>query len=518
MKIELVICVLEDAVDEITLNDLANLTKSAQIDYAEEHAEFSFQVVTRCKELKRVINDSLLDARGSNCLVISDQLISYDAIKQKHIASKTAQALFEQIRETNSVCGLIAITRTKIAHVGGIDANVVLGENWQDNLRKRLKEITARLWYKKPPGNLFHYSGGHLFSVETTPVSDQNTLYQSLELRGSVYNSLGYIEHFDGNPMLEMDAYDLTSLHFVAMDQANGNRIAGSMRLIIPGIDEVTRGFNPEVLEKLSNYQRWCQDIAATSRDPQWWKILQRGTLNALPVMSAFEYFKVPGQFLDIDKTNMPNNICELSRVIVAPEYRGMGISRLLVNHAISVAKELRRKYLWIECAPHHIKMYEKYGFVVKDYQGNRFYERPQRLDTWVVAMYLNLADTPYQQQSESAVCYQLQIAESRGGNGSLLFQFSQQSATDIEQIFDNPITDDQLSGRTDPLKIQIPSTLSNCDIEKFITCLKGLVNRVNVQRLSLQSSTGRTFSFNPNDINSRRRETIESGLHQWLR
>lgn len=519
MKAELIICVLEDVENELTLNDLANLTKRAEIDYVEENAEFVIRMASSSEDLIRVVKSRLGDARGSSCVVISDQLITFDAENHNPKPSSTAEAIFEQVRHSTSVCGLIALTRTTTPHVQGIDANVVSGRKWRDELRRELEKITARLWYKKP-SNIYHI-GGHLFSVEITPVSDQKALLQSLKLRGRVYSALGYIEQSSEKSTIEIDAYDLTAVHFLALDRANRDRLAGTMRLIIPGsspISMVTHRYNP------SNYENWCRNIANTCVDRQWWRTIERGSPTALPVLGAFTYFEVPDQTLEIDESIMPRNICELSRVIVAPEYRGMGISSLLVNHAISVAKELHRQYLWIECAPHHIKMYQKYGFVVKDHQGRIFYERAQRLDTWAVAMFLDLASSQHQIPSANAVCYRLQIAEGRAENGSLLFQFAQQIAADIEQIFDSPLKDDQapepvgVRGTSTPLKKLISSTLICRDIDNFINCLEQLVNRVKVERLSLQHGSGRTFSFNPHDINSSKRKTIESGLLQWFR
>ena len=276
----------------------------------------------------------------------------------------------------------------------------------------------------------------------------------------------------------------------------------------------------------IDQYEDWAREIAKDNVDRQWWKTIMKGAPTALPVLNAFKYFQVPDEEMEIDGMVMPRNVCELSRVVVAPEYRGMGVSRLLVNHAISVAKKMRRQYLWIECAPHHIKMYQKYGFVVKHHQNQIFYERAQRLDTWAVAMYLDLEATQCQTQAESAnaICYRMQIAEERGGNSSLLFQFSQQKAEEIEQVFDSPINPNQLPdfagvrGVSMPLKKLILSTLSCHDTENFINCLKALVSRVKVERLSLQSSNGRTFCFNPHNINSGKRQSIESGLLQWCR
>ena len=91
MKIELIICVLETVEDELTLNDLANLTATAKIDYVDDSAEYVFQIVSSCDELLQVVKDRLCDARGANCVVISDQLLNYDAENQSPEPSSTCR-------------------------------------------------------------------------------------------------------------------------------------------------------------------------------------------------------------------------------------------------------------------------------------------------------------------------------------------------------------------------------------------------------------------------------------------
>jgi GNAT superfamily N-acetyltransferase len=520
MKIELIFCLLDTIDDELTLSDLADLAEDVNINYIEDRAEFIIRIVSCREELVQMVKRQLNDDRGSNCLVISDQLTSYDMDKQCLIPSKIANEIFEQIRNSTSVCGLIALTKTITPHIQGIDFNGVSGREGRQELRAHIEKITARLWYKKPPKNLFHHNREHLFSLAISPVLDQDTLQKTLELRGRVYAALGYIDSIDQKSPIEMDAYDLTSIHFIVIDRMNQGRIAGTMRLIIPGLTPVLSMTHQYDLNK---FEEWTRNIARNCVDRQWWKAIGRVTPSALPVLNAFTYFDTTEQALEIDRSLMPRNVCELSRVVVAPEYRGMGISSLLINHGIRVAKELRRQYIWLECAPHHIEMYKKYGFNVKKHQGQYFYERAQRLDTWAVAMSLEISKSQLPLATDNTVCYRL-LADVRSGNCSLLFQFTQRSVSDVEDVFDSPIDDKStpikgdVRGISEPLKKLIPLTLACSEIKNFTTCLKALIKQVKVERLSLQHSNGRAFSFNPDDINSDKRVDLESKLSQWLR
>ncbi len=520
MKVELIFCLLDKVRDELTLNDLVDLTKDVEIDYVEEKAEFIIRVVSGCEELIQTVKNRLSDARSSNCLVISDQLIDN---KNKHdpFPSSTARVIIKEIRNSTSVCGLIALTKTLTSHVQGIDANALSGRKKRQELRRYIEQITHRLWYKNPPKNLFQHSKGHLFEFDIRPVTDQYALQKSFELRGRIYTALGYIESSNRQAPIEMDAYDLTAIHFLVLDHANGDRIAGTMRLIIPGLNPLISVNNQY---NLNNFEEWTLNIAKNCADRQWWKTVGRGSPSALPVLEAFTYFNITELEFNVNTSLMPRNVCELSRLIVAPEYRGMGISNLLINHAIKVAKELKRQNIWLECAPHHIDMYKKHGFIVKDHQGQYFYERAQRLDTWAVAMYLGVDTCQNSSDGASTVCYRLPITDLRSGNCSLLFRFAQRSAADVENAFNRPINtgkvseEGKLRGVSASLKNLIPATLSCLEINNFIICLKVLMKQLKVDKLSLQHSNGRSFSFNPEDINSAQRDAIESKILHWLR
>lgn len=517
MKVELIFCLLNQVDDELTLSDLADLAKSVNIDYVDERIEFIIRVVSSSEALIQIVKRGVLDDRGTSCLVISDQLINDD-----NTQSKIAEEICEDVRNSSSVCGLIALTEQETPHVQGIDVNNISGRTGREKLRDNIVKITARLWYKQPPINLFRSNKGNLFSLEIIPIIGQEALQKSLALRGRVYASLGYINLLEAQTPIEMDAYDLTAIHFLVIDHANRDRVAGTMRLIVPGLNAVVSMMSQH---RLDTSEEWVRNIAKNHPNRKLWRAIEHGSQSALPVFDAFTYFDAEEELkLSIDKSLMPRNVCELSRVIVAPEYRGMGISSLLVNHALKVAKELKRQYVWLECAPHHIGMYEKCGFTVKDYKGQHFYKRAQRLDTWAVAMSLDIKKGQCLSDMAATVCYRLQIAGVSRGDCSLLFRFSQRSEEDVEHIFNSPINDEKIVGEgsirgvSAPLKKLIPSALSCLDVKNFIVCLKALMKEARLEKLSLQHSSGRTFSFYPEDVNSSKRESIEFELLQWLR
>jgi GNAT superfamily N-acetyltransferase len=84
--------------------------------------------------------------------------------------------------------------------------------------------------------------------------------------------------------------------------------------------------------------------------------------------------------------------IAEVSRVVVHPGYRGLGVSTLLLRAATAVALELNLDLLLLECIPSHMQMYhDKYGFEL--IEGGA-HGRAQQLDQFAVAMKLDLKNT----------------------------------------------------------------------------------------------------------------------------
>ena len=77
----------------------------------------------------------------------------------------------------------------------------------------------------------------------------------------------------------------------------------------------------------------------------------------------------------------------EVSRVVVAPSCRGLGVSRLLVRMVIAAAVDLAKSFLLLECVPTHAGLYAQYGFSLLE--GHHC--RTQELDQVAVGMRLDL-------------------------------------------------------------------------------------------------------------------------------
>lgn len=507
MIIELLVFINEPGKDAPNLNDLALLTEDFSINDAHETIEFVIRVISNRKRVLALVKRRARETRSSSYIVISDQLVAKSTMFDGYQGSALYYDIGKQLRHTKSFCGLIGIFPDAVPDCDtieeiGIDEYATFTHRDMPLLRQKLLTVARRIWLKSPVSYRQPHGVGSVNSIEIVPVSRKADLEECLKLRGQVYESLGYVSKASADGT-EKDFYDPVSFHFRAVDREQEDRTIGTMRLIVPGLS----GFGRHAKMRLPN-PRWFDNIP------------DKGQLPSLPVFQSFQHFRDPEKHtIEENESIRSRNVCEVSRVIVLPEYRGMGVSKLLMNHAIAVGRQLRRKYLWLECAPHHIDMYSKFDFQLKRHAGGCFYERVQRFDTWAVAMYLELEGQNEQLtglNESSATCYYLPITKGRAENCALRFQYFDKPVDKIKNVFENPLSELDSSM---PLRELIPSTLTSLDIERFVRCLKQVFDddELEPNKLSFISKNGRNHVFNNTDIKSGDRGQIETRIYQWL-
>ena len=73
--------------------------------------------------------------------------------------------------------------------------------------------------------------------------------------------------------------------------------------------------------------------------------------------------------------TKNDEDYCEIKRLYLRPQFRGMGISKALIERIIADAREIGYKYMRLDTFPFMksaIKLYEKYGFYfIEKYNDN---------------------------------------------------------------------------------------------------------------------------------------------------
>lgn len=318
-------------------------------------------------------------------IIVASGLVTATASEPE--ASTLASRLLKHSWSNGTLVGLVGIAQGEKQHVPGLDC--VISDRPFDPraLREAIQKVASRAWFKLPPPVKDKHSGRKdVFEVQE--VTRQDHFRQSLELRRRVYDALGYVDERIASAELkiELDCYDPRAIHYVVASGTDPHAVVGTMRIIMPSC---SKAGSP--LIGFRRYEEWCEELANAEPSRVFRDLLNRPFSNSLPLFDSFRYF--PGlterdPFRDMIQAR---HSCEVSRIVVHPDFRGYGILKLLMDKAIEVASRGGKRYMLLECAPFHEAMYRKYGFQVIEDQGKRYYARAQRLDTWAVAMYLDL-------------------------------------------------------------------------------------------------------------------------------
>ncbi len=202
---------------------------------------------------------------------------------------------------------------------------------------------------------------------------------------------MGYLEDsvWAAPSGLEIDLFDLASIHLAAVDKLTGD-VVGTLRLVLQHVGRHTPGSIIGCASNvLARQQDWCREIAQSVTEEVFRHALNRALVLPLPILENSDFGERWPEFLDANRTKYGG---EVSRVVVAPRYRGMGVSRLLMRAGIAIAFDMGKTCLLLECIPAHVKMYQKYGF--EPLAGHHC--RTQGLDQIAVGMRLDLEDSPF--------------------------------------------------------------------------------------------------------------------------
>ena len=159
---------------------------------------------------------------------------------------------------------------------------------------------------------------------------------------------------------LDIDNFDGGSIHFVAVREKTGE-VVGTMRLVLncpaKGAGSMGEsGFATPFYWIVHN--DWTVSIARRAG-----RLFYKRATWAPPPYAPFPILLATDFPKKKQVINDTISGCELSRLVVLPQYRGYGISKWLVRAAIAKAAQLRRKTILLECIPRHVKMYTEYGF-----------------------------------------------------------------------------------------------------------------------------------------------------------
>ncbi|MFA6091447.1 MAG: GNAT family N-acetyltransferase [Elusimicrobiota bacterium] len=298
----------------------------------------------------------LFSHKGLHAVVVSDQLVEFQG-EGRFTTSNLADVALESFYSNHRLCSLIALGPKALPDIPGITLSLDQGVCSPEALRDLIVKAGTRL-HLLSPSTKAHRDSIRETGVRIQVVQSPQALRQVFRLRHRVYGMAGYLDsETEKNPLgLEMDYHDGSAVQLLAMDDATGN-IAGVLRMIFAhkpwGVVDSVFGSFSEIFEA---QRGWFQEIVEEVGGGGMRERLLKPGGAPLPLL----------QNLRVKDTSEWQRIvdgAEVSRIITAPEYRGLGVAQLLTRLAIAAIYDMGKDLVVGECQPVHMPMYRKLGF-----------------------------------------------------------------------------------------------------------------------------------------------------------
>lgn len=269
---------------------------------------------------------------GGAAILISDSLAD------DGVPAEAALHLLDQF--AGKLFGTIAVTPDG-QRVAEIDRSLKAG-GALDHLRSALELVAGRLRYVTSPTR-----GKQAADFVVRRIRDEYELKKYFQLRHDVYMIMGYLDFRKERipSRMEIDGCDGTALHFGAFCKVRGREtLAGSFRVLIADAGETM-------------FSAWTQNLLDSDH-----------ALRAL-VLDEVLPLRLPvfhSQQLDDhlqESIQQKLSCAELSRVIVADDFRGLGLSKRLVEESRQEARRHGVQRLYLECLKIHAPIYRGCGF-----------------------------------------------------------------------------------------------------------------------------------------------------------
>jgi predicted GNAT family N-acyltransferase len=193
--------------------------------------------------------------------------------------------------------------------------------------------------------------------IDVQIIPTQTALADYFRLRHMVYTPMSYldarVERVKSG--MDIDWFDTRAVHVGASVRRNGySELVGTARLV-----------TTEPLR--ADHQEWTFDLAAGDADLDD-LVRNNAVLAMLPVFQSQDLEDLFNRMYREDF-----KVGELSRVIVRPDFRGVGLSRRLIQEVIELAEKHQLSDLFLECLPMHEELYARSGFLPLKVRGRVF-------------------------------------------------------------------------------------------------------------------------------------------------
>jgi N-acetylglutamate synthase-like GNAT family acetyltransferase len=184
--------------------------------------------------------------------------------------------------------------------------------------------------------------------IKIRTLQSESDFLQYFKLRYTVWNEMGYLaaEKQCTKSQFELDYTDRTALPIGIFNPQQ--QLIASARLVFPSGYE---SYHMPLIQRMINATQDEQ----LKKNFAYPKVLKH-PFDLLECFSGFNEY-----FASLVRNGVRN--AEVSRVIVAPEYRHSGLGEVLVDSLISAARQEQLQLLFLACKKHHHGFYEQCGF-----------------------------------------------------------------------------------------------------------------------------------------------------------
>jgi len=195
--------------------------------------------------------------------------------------------------------------------------------------------------------------------IKIRKLQSEDDFSQYFKLRYKVWNEMGYLsaQKQCTKSQFELDYTDRTALPIGIFNQ--NRQLIASARLVFPAGHE-------------SCHVPLIKNMIDVAGDKQLQRNFDYPQILKHPfdLLECFNGFN--GYFANLVRNRIPN--AEISRVIVASEYRHSGLGEILVDSLISAARQEQLELLFLACKKDHQNFYEQCGFkIVEGIESDRF-------------------------------------------------------------------------------------------------------------------------------------------------
>jgi GNAT superfamily N-acetyltransferase len=396
VPVRLVIAIGDYDVRQRVLQMRAQLTRQQPVYESKQTFRFAWEEVEPAG-LEAALARIVAGERPEQLIVVVSDVLAGrspeapDRLVPTESTSLARRLFLEQAR----LCGLVALVDAPERRTRDIDCVVSRHKLTETRLTDAIVRAADGLRLKAPPGPAMELAEDEAIVVRLA--RDERDMHACLALRFEVYERMGYLEEQVSScpAKVEMDYYDNRSVQFLAESSKTGD-VVGTVRLVLAR--PLAQGFRTSVIgtppsATIERQAKLCHQIAAEQGRRGYdifLRKLREPRFTTLPILESADFLEKSREML----AGAPQQ-AELSRLVVWPRYRGLGVSRLLIRAVVAVAWDLRRDILLLDCVPAHAPMYDMYGF--ERIQGR--HGRAQDLDQVAVAMKLVLTVSPLDQR-----------------------------------------------------------------------------------------------------------------------